>query len=96
MVEQPEPATHKPQGGADSEQVALPPPSPSVHPLAIVAGATSALLTIAGVNISIRGANGDSCEDRLGATAWHLPMVIAVAAGIAGGWAASRRKEGPK
>ena len=65
------------------------------HPLAIVAGAISALLAIAGVNIWIRGANGDFYEDRLGATAWHLPMVIAVAAGLVVGWAASRRREDP-
>ena len=64
-----------------------------VHPLAIIAGAISALLAIAGVNIWIRGANGTFYEDRLGATAWHLPMVIAVAAGLVVGWAASRRRQ---
>lgn len=63
------------------------------RPLAIVAGAMSALLAIAGVTIWIRGASGDFYEDRLGATAWHLPMVIAVAVGVVVGWASSRRRE---
>ncbi len=63
------------------------------RPLAIVAGAISALLAIAGVTIWIRGASGDFYEDRIGATAWHLPMVIAVAAGLVVGWAASRDRE---
>ena len=66
---------------------------PGARVLGLAAGAISALLAMSGVNIWIRAVNGDFYEDRLGATAWHLPMVIAVAAGLVVGWAASRGRE---
>lgn len=60
---------------------------------AIAAGALSGSLALAGVNVWVRGASGDFYEDRLGATAWHLTMVIAVGGGLFVGWAASHHRQ---
>jgi hypothetical protein len=54
--------------------------------LMVAAGAMSTLLAAAGVSVWVRGAGGGFYEDRIGATSWHLAMVVAVAAGLIGGW----------
>ena len=60
---------------------------------AIAAGALSGLLAIAGVNVWVAGASGAFYEDRLGATAWHLTMVIAIGVGLIVGWAVTHRRQ---
>lgn len=60
---------------------------------AIAAGVFSGLLAIAGVNVWLRGATGAFYEDRLGATSWHLTMIIAVGVGLIVGWAVTRRRQ---
>jgi len=54
--------------------------------LTVVAWAMSTLLAAAGARVWVRGAGGGFYEARSGATSWHLAMVVAVAAGLIGGW----------
>lgn len=54
--------------------------------LTVAALAMSTLLAAAGVTVWVRGAGGAFYEDRIGATSWHLAMVVAVGAGLVGGW----------
>jgi hypothetical protein len=60
---------------------------------AIAVGALSGLLAIAGVSVWVGGASGAFYEDRLGATAWHVTMVIAIGVGLIVGWAATHRRQ---
>jgi hypothetical protein len=60
---------------------------------AIAAAGLSGLLAIAGVSVWVGGASGAFYEDRLGATAWHVTMVIAIGVGLIVGWAATHRRQ---
>lgn len=56
------------------------------RPLTLEARVMSMALAVAGVSVWILGARGAFYEDRIGATTWHVVTIVAVTAGLLGGW----------